>query len=266
MKVESEEANQPRGYSRIIGRGPDVSPWQSTGGLREFPLMSRSLATPADASLAPAVATDSAAPRLLALATLLLALAGPALYVDLPLARFVGLGKVPGDLARLVTLSEAFAYGGTVALIILLAVRLDGRGWRVAPRLAITAFGAGLLADGIKLLIARERPSIANLSGHVFETFVGWLPLFQGNHRLQSFPSGHTATAAGLAVALSTLYPRGWWLFASIAALSGFQRIESESHYLSDVLAGAAVAYLVAAVCASRGPLQRWLERLETKS
>jgi membrane-associated phospholipid phosphatase len=226
--------------------------------------MSHSLATPADTSLSPVAAADSATPRLLALATLLLALTGPALYVDLPLARFVGLGKVPGDLARLVTLSEAFAYGGTVALIILMAATLDGRRWRVVPRLAITAFGAGLLADGVKLLIARERPSIANLSGHFFDTFVGWLPLFQGNHRLQSFPSGHTATAVGLAIALSTLYPRGWWLFASIAALSGFQRIESESHFLSDVLVGAAIGCLIGAACTPRSRLGRWLVGMET--
>jgi membrane-associated phospholipid phosphatase len=186
-------------------------------------------------------------------------LAVAALLVDQPVAQYVKLGKVPGDFKSLVRLSEAFAYGGTVGLIILLAAVLDPRGWRVVPRLAITAFGAGLLADGLKLLVARERPSLAEASGPILDTFVGWLPLFQGNHRLQSFPSGHTATAVGLAVALGTLYPRGWWLFVAIAALSGFQRIESESHFLSDVLVGAAIGCLVGAGCTARTRLGRWL-------
>lgn len=201
---------------------------------------------------------------LVAAAVFFLLLAALALVVDVPVASFVKLGKVPGDLKSLVRLSEAFAYGGTVGLIILLAAVLDGRSWQVVPRLAICAFGAGLLADGVKLLVARQRPSLVDSSAQVLETFAGWLPLVQGNHRLQSFPSGHTATAVGLAIALSTLYPRGWWLFMAIAALSGFQRIESESHFLSDVLVGAAIGCLVGAACTPRTRMGQWLARLET--
>ena len=189
-----------------------------------------------------------------------------ALWIDLPVARGIKLGHLPGDFARLVRLSEAFAYGGTVALFMLLAATLDPRGWRVAPRLAIGALGAGLAADMLKLIVLRQRPSAADLSGSIEQTFAGWLPGFADNHRLQSFPSAHTATAVGLAITLSTLYPRGRWLFATCAVLAAVQRIESQAHFLSDVLAGAAVACLVGAVCASRGPLQRWLERLETMS
>ena len=114
-----------------------------------------------------------------------------------------------------------------------------------------------------RLLVARERPSMVDASAHVLDTFAGWLPLWQGNHRLQSFPSGHTATAVGLAIALSSLYPRGWWLFAAIAALSGFQRIESESHFLSDVLAGAAIGCLVSAACTTSTRFGRWLTAIE---
>jgi len=225
--------------------------------------MSHSLARAADRTIAVPAAASSAATRLAVVALVLLALAAASLLVDVSVAQFVELGKVPGDLKSLVRLSEAFAYGGTVGLIILLAAVLDPRGWRVVPRLAITAFGAGLLADAGKLLVARERPSVADASGPILDTFVGWFPLFQGNHRLQSFPSGHTATAVGLAVALSTLYPRGWWLFAAIAALSGFQRIESESHFLSDVLVGAAIGCLVGAGCTASTLLGRWLTKIE---
>jgi membrane-associated phospholipid phosphatase len=205
----------------------------------------------------------AAAGRLYVAAGVLAIAAAASLAVDFPVAQAVKLGGVPGDVARFVRLSEAFAYGGTVALIILLAALLDARRWRVVPRLAFSAFGAGLVVDVVKLIVARQRPSLADLSGQCLDTFVGWLPLVQGNHRLQSFPSGHTATAVGLAIALGTLYPRGWWVFAGLAALAGFQRIESQSHFLSDALAGAAIGCVVAAACVGSSSLARWLSHLE---
>jgi membrane-associated phospholipid phosphatase len=201
--------------------------------------------------------------KLTALAFVLAVLACAALSIDISASQFVRAGRIPGDLARLIRLSETFAYGGTVMLIILLAVRLDHRAWRIAPRLAINALGAGLIADAVKLIVARQRPSAADLEGPVLDTFAGWLPLAHGNHRLQSFPSAHAATAVGLAIALSTLYPRGCWLFALLAMLAGLQRVESQSHFLSDVLAGAAIGCLMGAACLGRGPIARWLTCLE---
>jgi membrane-associated phospholipid phosphatase len=200
---------------------------------------------------------------LLVLALGFAALSAAALPVDLPLARWQDAVDVPGDLARLIVLSEAFAYGGTVILIVLAAVTLDPRGWRVAPRLLLVAYGAGAIANAGKLLLARTRPREAELGGSVLGTFGSWLPPLSGNEDLQSFPSGHTATAVGLAIALTTLYPRGGWLFALLASLAAIQRIDSQAHYLSDVLAGAAISFLVAAMVAAPTPLARWLYGIE---
>ena len=61
---------------------------------------------------------------------------------------------------------------------------------------------------------------------------------------LHSFPSGHTATAVGLAISLDA-DPRGRWLFAVFAALASLQRMTAGAHYLSDSLFGAALACLV---------------------
>jgi membrane-associated phospholipid phosphatase len=68
-------------------------------------------------------------------------------------------------------------------------------------------------------------------------------------YAVQSFPSSHAATAAGLAVALAALYPRGRWLYLTFAMLAGLQRIEAQAHFASDVLAGAALGCIVAAAC-----------------
>jgi membrane-associated phospholipid phosphatase len=54
-----------------------------------------------------------------------------------------------------------------------------------------------------------------------------------------SFPSGHAAMSFAVATALALLYPR-WGRLALIwATITGCERILSNSHYLSDVLAGA---------------------------
>jgi undecaprenyl-diphosphatase len=83
------------------------------------------------------------------------------------------------------------------------------------------------------------------------------------NDKLQSFPSGHAATAAGLAVALAVLYPRGRWLFAVLAVLAALQRVEVQSHFPSDVLAGAALGCLTGALVSADWNLGRRLLHLE---
>jgi membrane-associated phospholipid phosphatase len=171
------------------------------------------------------------------------------------IARLVSTHGLPGDVRRLIRLCEVFGWGGTVALIVATGAVLDPRGWRVAVRLAACAFGAGLVVDAMKLLVARVRPSAADLQSPVLDTFLAWLPLLHSDslgqrygYAVQSFPSAHAATAAGLAVALAALYPRGRWLFAAFAILAGIQRIEAQAHFASDVLVGAAVGCFVAGI------------------
>jgi membrane-associated phospholipid phosphatase len=195
-------------------------------------------------------------------AGLLALVAVAALAIDVPVARWAKLHKMPGDLRRVLTLAEVFGWGGTVGLIVLTAAVLDPRGWRVAPRLALGALGAGIVANGVKLLVARLRPLAANLRGEVWDTFTGWLPVLYHDPSLgeygfqfQSFPSGHSATAVGLAIALAALYPRGRWLFALFALLACLQRLQSQAHFPSDILAGAAIGCLVCALGARGGPL-----------
>jgi membrane-associated phospholipid phosphatase len=170
-------------------------------------------------------------------------------FADMPVARWAFAKGVPGDLKHIVQFAEAFAHGSGVFLIILAAIALDQRSWRVLPRLAIGAYGAGLLADLLKLVLARRRPRVSDVmnidAGDTLLGFFSWrnAATWQEalSHDIQSFPSGHAATAAGLACALSRLYPRAAWFFAALTVLACFQRIASEAHYLSDVLAGAAV-------------------------
>ena len=55
-------------------------------------------------------------------------------------------------------------------------------------------------------------------------------------------------TAAGLAAALAWKYPRGRWLFATLAMLGVMQRVATLAHYPSDALLGAALGVAGAAL------------------
>ena len=200
--------------------------------------------------------------RLLLPAVLAL-LALVALWLDIPIAHYFLAKPWGGDLAKLVSLCEAFGYGGTVVFILLAAAVLDPRGWRVLPRLAIAAYGAGLLADLIKLPIGRHRPLDEKFAAETaLQTFTNW-DAHQHVHLTQSFPSAHTATATGLACGLAFFYPHGKWLFVVLAMLTGLQRLHAREHYLSDVLAGAVVGTLVGMLTTSPLRINRWLESLE---
>jgi len=207
-------------------------------------------------------------PYIAALVLALLAL--PAFTVDLALARYVTEVKLPGDLRDLVRISEVFAHGMGVLLILLTIIVLIPQRRRHTLRLFACAAASGLLALLIKNTVARRRPQSLDLvewQESVWSTFEGWAPWISGQgvggNLIESFPSGHTATAVGLAVGLSSLWPHGRWLFASFAALAAMQRIDSGAHFLSDTLVSSALACLVAGLCIDRRVLGKHFDRWE---
>ena len=256
--------------------------------------------------------------RLLAVSAILAAFAAAATCVDLPMARFLtdfrtpasacqaagddsssaatdeeaeeaaaaprrprGSRRLPGDLVRLLNLSEVFGYSPSAGIILLAAMLLDpslvhrrtaassqysssqcsssqcssaGRATCRMPAISADAirmvgmtFTGGLTTDLIKLLVTRVRPYAARLDVHAvaIDTFSN----IEGvvGTAMRSFPSGHAAVAAGLASALCWRYPRGAPLFVALAAAAAAQRLTSGSHYVSDVAAGAAIAVAWAA-------------------
>jgi membrane-associated phospholipid phosphatase len=197
---------------------------------------------------------------LLLAAIFLIGCALAAFSVDLSVAQWVReshrvrLLHYPRDLA---SICEIFGRAECVLLVAILMWRLDPpRRWAV-PGVAATALFSGLAADGVKMLIARARPHSFDFLGGVWSSFGPWLPLGSLGSASQSFPSAHTATAVGLAIALMCIYPAARGLFCVLPLLVAYQRIDSGAHFLSDVLCGAAVACLVAALTLHA----RWLDR-----
>ena len=131
--------------------------------------------------------------------------------------------------------------GGTMYLLVVMvalglyvALRHDDR--RPALYLAAVGVGVTLLNNGLKLIIDRDRPDIAQLAGHAGS----------------AFPSGHTAAAAACwaAVAMVVVRHRSWtWRWVGgvvavvIACAVAATRVLLGVHWVSDVIAGLAVGW-----------------------
>ena len=200
------------------------------------------------------------------MAAVLFCLGGLMLAIDLPVARWCRNPRLPREVMRLITFSEAFAHGTGAAALLVVVLVLDPRlrlprpgrsgidpGARDFLRIVGATFAGGLMVDLVKAAVERVRPRAADLS--VVDSALGTfgvaalLPASMSHSDVASFPSGHAAVAAGFAAALAWRYPRAAVLFAVIATLAGIQRIVSSAHYPSDVACGAAIGLCGAALC-----------------
>jgi len=204
--------------------------------------------------------------RLVILAATLLCLGGLALAIDLPVARWCRDPRLPREALRLLNFSEAFAHGTGAAALLVVVLVLDPHlrlprlvrggidpGARDFLRIIAATFAGGLIVDLIKASVARVRPRAADLAAiqSALGTFnqEALLPSSTSHSDVASFPSGHSAVAAGFAAALAWRYPRAAVLFAVIATLAAAQRVVSSAHYPSDVACGAAIGLCGAALC-----------------
>ncbi|RWZ82020.1 MAG: phosphatase PAP2 family protein [Candidatus Chaera renei] len=114
----------------------------------------------------------------------------------------------------------------------------------LAWRIGLAALLAGLLSVSLKIAVNRPRPL-----GLLPDTITRWPDLLQD----QGFPSGHSATAAAVAVAILLCLPaarrRTWfWLLAMLPLAVGLSRIYLGVHLPLDVLGGWAVGWLAAGI------------------
>jgi undecaprenyl-diphosphatase len=131
--------------------------------------------------------------------------------------------------------------GGSVWLLIVMSV-IGITAWIMHHRkgtlayLAVVGIGIVLVNNGLKLLVGRDRPDIAQLTGH------------SGS----SFPSGHSAAAAACWAAIMLVATRrhghraraaGAFVAVVIAVVVATSRVLLGVHWLTDVIAGVAVGW-----------------------
>lgn len=189
-----------------------------------------------------------------------------ALPLDMPLARKLVRDDALLFLDKALEAVEPFGHAVAVVLLIGGIFVCDVNRRRALPRVLLSALGAGIAADILKLMVSRVRPYDYDLAGGVLDSFRGLLPGLLGPRAGGSFPSAHVATATGLAMALCTLFPRGRWWFAMVTGLVALQRVETGAHFLSDACWGAAVGYTFSLLIFRPGAISAWFDRWEAKS
>lgn len=174
-----------------------------------------------------------------------------ALAVDFQIAQWCAGHRLPRELGKLLSIGETCFHGLGVLVIVIAMSQLDVARRKFIPHVLWASLGAGMAANGIKLMVGRVRPHSFDFHGDVWSSFTGVFPMLGSGSSGQSFPSAHVAVAAGLTLVLSRLYPQAKWFFVVLAVLAGCQRINCRAHYLSDVLVGAAVGMIFASAILS---------------
>lgn len=211
--------------------------------------------------------------RVYLIGLLLFGLAFLATGFDVFVARHLNVEQLPGDFRRMLGLTELFAHGAGVLLAAWCIWKLSPESRRCLPRLLACAFLPGVAANLLKLSICRLRPAyfVERMPPSILDTWIGALPNSWGTrgevgtYFASSFPSGHAATAIGLAIGLAWLYPAGRTPFFTVAALASLQRITSGAHWLSDTLVGMALATLIAGSLTTNTRWARRFARFETR-
>ncbi|MEO1534046.1 MAG: phosphatase PAP2 family protein [Planctomycetota bacterium] len=117
--------------------------------------------------------------------------------------------------------------------------------WRRGWLLLAGSAGAGILAEIMKLIVARERPITgASIDYQGYVHHIPLIdPLFLGQGNL-GFPSSHAAVAFGAAITLARLIPGTLPVMIFLALGCGWTRMLMGAHFLTDVAGGAALAWI----------------------
>jgi membrane-associated phospholipid phosphatase len=127
-------------------------------------------------------------------------------------------------------------YAAAAGVIATGVVLRNGHTFRAGTRILATHLLATAVRGMIKHLVDRTRPIAAAETG---EYRLGKAEHYESD--FNSFPSGHTAGAVAVAAAVGRAWPSTTTTAAGLASLAALAQVLRSKHYLTDVLAGAAV-------------------------
>ncbi|MFO7569662.1 MAG: phosphatase PAP2 family protein [Smithellaceae bacterium] len=165
-------------------------------------------------------------------------------YWDIPLAHyFRGLDKWVTIIFEIITQAGDSLWYFIILIPLFILVRFLWKNEKWSARtlfLLLSISLSGLLNVLLKWIAGRNRPiNLFENDSFGFDYFsIVYL------HETTSFPSGHTVTAFALATALSFLFPKLSPLAFLAAVTVAVSRVVITAHYLSDVIAGAAVGII----------------------
>lgn len=203
--------------------------------------------------------------RRLVLSLGLIALGLAAVPLDGAVRDFLWTRRVGGDVKRELEFLQQFGAISSIVLVSLVILLLDPADarlkWRRITDIAVAATLSGLVGNLLKMFLGRPRPLfddpmhlLGPLGKYPVESGTGGVRLMsawemgaKGVSDLWSMPSSHAMAGACLAFCLATLYPKLRALCVGLAVIVCSARVLLNAHYVSDVLIGAALGWLVAA-------------------
>lgn len=193
-------------------------------------------------------------------------------WLDGPLSRWIRSlgGLMRGDVHRELETLQQYGALGSVVIIAIVIWKLDpGKRERLWDWLVAMLATAAVVVP-MKMLVGRPRPEFGDpftLLGptgaytihaedgpkHAWEVWGGI------SSDLWSMPSSHTAYAVVLSVFLAVCYPKLRGLAWAMVWIVGACRVLFGAHYPSDVLVGAAVAWVVSVPIVQGGLGRKWI-------
>lgn len=175
--------------------------------------------------------------------------------------------RLGGDFRREAEFIQQYGQFTCTVIVIVVILLLDrARSRRLADWVA-AAVVTLLAVNLLKMTVGRPRPKFDDPWGfagplgkyavrpedpemglrHAWEFWAGI------SSDLWSMPSSHTAYAVVMSVALASIYPRLRGFAVVMAVLVGLCRVLLNSHYPSDVVAGATLGYIIATAAFNKG-------------
>ena len=173
----------------------------------------------------------------------LLVVLSSSILVDYSVAAWATQCKAP-LLDLLVAMINPIGSGVTLLIacvaLALVSRALDRPRLHDASLVAALAFmSAGLVEFTLKVLVGRPRPDTGLAAAGIMGP--SWAP------GIDSFPSGHATSVFAVATVFAAYYPGLRWPLYLLAAAIAVGRVYLERHYLSDIVAGAALGMAFAA-------------------
>lgn len=183
-------------------------------------------------------------------------------YVDMPLTQMLHARSTPFVFAvfdAIEELGSSELYLVPALGLYIWALMAARKGWTVPASwnrdsvaraslfVIMTMALGGIVTALLKAAVARSRPELLIEHG-IYRLGVPFSKVAE----FDSFPSSHTQAAFAVAAALAVLAPRWRWPLMIIAAAVAMARLVNLDHYLSDVVAAAAIAITSAAFLAPR--------------
>ena len=133
-------------------------------------------------------------------------------------------------------------YAGSAVVIAFGIVTRDLKTVHGGSRILASHLFATALRGIVKQMVDRTRPDFAAREGYQRA------PGERRDSEYSSFPSGHTAGAVAVAVATARVWPGSRRLGTILAAAASGMQILRSKHYVSDIVAGAAIGFAAEAM------------------